>query len=234
LTGIQQQQFTHILDNVIWNALITGNSNLAEGNETEKYFPPDVGPFAGLKELNSASLSVLHSIIPGERPTVLITAQLLEIPGNWKIVQEDILLQMVCSKPGQFVAKREEIISLDKKDIPAMIELTRLTNPGPFLQRTIEFGNYKGIFKSNKLVAMAGQRMHAENYLEVSAVCTHPDYLENGYSTALILQLVHEYIEREQIPFLHVRANNTSAIKLYEKLGFVTRQHMNFAVIKKE
>ena len=75
-----------------------------------------------------------------------------------------------------------------------MIVLTEMTHPGPFFNRTIEFGNYKGIFSGNDLVAMAGQRLHADQYVEISAVCTHPAHTGKGYATQLIISQVHQIL----------------------------------------
>ncbi|MEI9912020.1 MAG: hypothetical protein WDO71_21665 [Bacteroidota bacterium] len=55
-----------------------------------------------------------------------------------------------------------------------MVQLAKLTKPGPFGTKTIDFGSYFGIFDKEKLVAMTGQRLHVENCTEISAVCTHP------------------------------------------------------------
>ena len=222
----------HILDNPIWNALISGNNILAEGATDVKYFPEKVAPFVGLKSLDNDSLERLFEMLPANRRLVFITAVALKIPASWNILQQEMLLQMVRGKPGQTIKIAGQIVPLGKEDIPEMLALTRLTNPGPFLERTLEFGNYQGIFKLNKLIAMAGQRLHAGDFLEISAVCTHPDHLGNGYAGALMLNLVREYLQRGKTPFLHVRKGNIGAIKLYEKLGFTTRREMNLNVIK--
>ncbi|MEO8862445.1 MAG: GNAT family N-acetyltransferase [Ginsengibacter sp.] len=224
----------HILDNAIWNALISGNKIFAVGEPDVKYFPEEIAPFVGLKLLDNDSLERLFEMLPVNRRLVLITAKALKIPASWTVLQQEKILQMVCEKPTHHEKIKDQIVPLEKKDIPEMIALTRLTNPGPFLERTIEFGNYKGIFKSNKLVAMAGQRLHAGDFLEISAVCTHPDHLGNGYAGALMLNLAVEYIARGKIPFLHVKKGNAGAIKLYEKIGFTMRKEMNLNVVKKE
>jgi predicted GNAT family acetyltransferase len=109
-----------------------------------------------------------------------------------------------------------------------------LTNPGPFYERTLEFGNYYGIFHKGQLAAMAGQRMHAGPYIEISAVCTHPDYHGKGYATALIGQLIKLIRAQGGIPFLHVRADNNKAIALYRALGFLTRHEMTINILKKK
>jgi hypothetical protein len=53
-----------------------------------------------------------------------------------------------------------EVTQLATQHVPQMLALTKLTNPGPFAARTIEFGHYCGIFNGEKLVAMAGQRLN--------------------------------------------------------------------------
>ena len=114
-----------------------------------------------------------------------------------------------------------------------MLSLTKLTNPGPFLERTIEFGHYRGIFDGEELVAMAGQRMHSFNYAEISAVCTHPDYLGRGYARQLLLNQAQRIQAEGNIPYLHVLSTNERALKVYTGLGFVTRKEMYFYVLQK-
>ena len=66
------------------------------------------------------------------------------------------------------------------------------------------------------------------DYTEVSAVCTHPDFLGRGYAQRLIQHQVNSILEEKKIPFLHVRSDNNRAIDLYERLGFVKNGNMNF------
>ena len=114
-----------------------------------------------------------------------------------------------------------------------MVELANLTKPGPFGPRAIEFGHYYGVFENDRLVAMTGQRLHVQNFTEVSAVCTRPDALGKGYATALVRHQVNLILSQGQIPFLHVRADNGRAIAVYERLGFNVQGTMNFYFLKK-
>ena len=66
------------------------------------------------------------------------------------------------------------VVSLGVVDVPEMLELVRLTNPGPFDERTLKLGDYVGVRDAGVLVAMAGQRLHFTGWTEVSAVCTLP------------------------------------------------------------
>lgn len=224
----------HILDNPVWNALISSNSDMAIGNDLVKLFPADVAPFAGLKHFNPASFSVLSDLVPPKRTVVIVTAKKAEIPPSWNVVHQTVLFQMTGESFGPSLSNNKDIVHLQKDHVPRMIALTQLTNPGPFLERTIEFGNYTGIFKGDQLVAMAGQRMHVNQYTEISAVCTHPDHFGNGYGTALINNQADRILAAGNIPFLHVRKDNGNAIKLYSHLGFDIREEMNLYVIKKQ
>jgi predicted GNAT family acetyltransferase len=224
----------HLLDNPIWSALRTGNKNLAQGTENVKYYPFDVAPFAGLKENISENFKMLYDITPVDADIFgIVTTTETNIPEPWSIVHCTPLLQMVCENPIIRKEFSEPIINLSDEYISQMLALTHLTNPGPFRQRTIDYGHYQGIFEGEKLVAMAGQRMHAIPYAEISAVCTHPDYLGRGYAAQLMLNQIKRIKETGEIPFLHVAAINERAIKIYESMGFETRKNLFVYLIKK-
>ena len=230
-----------IFDNPVWNALISGNKNMAEGTDLVKSFPADVAPFVGLAATDADCFHALDELIPAHRVVAVVTPEEIEIPGPWKHILRTQLYQMIApaADPAGAIhtttrpAASPKLTPLHSKHIPAMLSLTRLTNPGPFYNRTIEFGNYHGIFAGDQLVAMAGQRMHPGKYIEVSAVCTHPDHLGHGYATDLILHLATLIRAQSAIPFLHVRTDNAGAIKLYKKLGFSIHQQVTIHILQK-
>jgi ribosomal protein S18 acetylase RimI-like enzyme len=215
-----------ILDNPIYNALSTGNKNLSLGSDTAKFFIPEVAPFAGLKENNSVYFNELREISAADASFILFTPVHIEIPEIWGITGQMDLLQMVYENKAPMGLADQEFIVLEQEHIPQMLALTALTRPGPFLGQTIDFGNYKGIFDGEELIAMAGQRFQPLPYVEISAVCTHPDHLRKGYASALLTKQIRMIQADGHIPFLHVRADNYSAISAYERLGFTTRSEM--------
>jgi predicted GNAT family acetyltransferase len=75
---------------------------------------------------------------------------------------------------------------------------------------------------------MAGERLRIPGYTEISAVCTHPDYLGKGYASALLEMLMARICDRGELPFLHVRATNVRAIQVYERLGFRKRANFHY------
>jgi GNAT superfamily N-acetyltransferase len=119
---------------------------------------------------------------------------------------------------------------LTRADAPAMVALATLTEPGPFRLRTIELGNFYGIFHGDQLVSMAGKRMHFPGFIEVSGVCTHPDHRGHGYARTLTQVIVDEIEDAGRTPFLHAWDDNP-ALRLYESLGFTLTRTFNFSAI---
>jgi ribosomal protein S18 acetylase RimI-like enzyme len=223
----------HVLDNPAWNALISGNKNLANGNGGVRYFDKEVSPFVGLKNYSPGNFRLLHDFIQHDEFIGLISSVEIDIPQQWKVLNFITGFQMVYNQQAANPGKEIKLIPLTIEHVPQMLELTKLTKPGPFASRTIELGHYKGIFDGDNLVAMAGQRLHAAEYIEISAVCTHPDYLGRGYAKQLLLDQANRIIEAKGIPYLHVRNNNERAIKVYESLGFEVRIPIHFYYIRK-
>ena len=225
---------THILDNPIWNALITSNKHLAYGSEQAKYLKREVGIFAGLKTNRESDLSNLQALLPERSLVVLFTPEELFVPAGWQLVLQKAIFQMVYEQVDSPREDDQELVGLQEKDIAAMLDLTALTKPGPFLSRTIEFGHYEGIYNGNNLVAMAGQRLQPDPYTEISAVCTHPEHTGIGYAAKLVRSQISQITAASRIPFLHVNTDNTAACRLYERLGFKIRKPMLVYVLEKE
>ena len=154
-------------------------------------------------------------------------------PAGWE-VQHDIKGLQFVYEGGKIAANDfPGVQPLSAAHIEQMVQLAYLTKPGPFGYRTIEFGSYFGIFDKEKLVAMTGQRLHVQNCTEISAVCTHPDYLGRGYAYTLLQHQLQIILQLNQQPYLHVREDNARAITLYERLGFKVSRPMNFYFMKR-
>lgn len=223
----------HVLDNPIYNALISGHKDFAKGGEKVKYYMEDIASFAGLKTYSAANFEELYQISLPESLFVVFSVIPLQIPKNWNVVNTIEMYQMVY--PGKVIPQGEDIAHrrLAENNVAEMMDLVNLTKPGPFLERTIALGNYVGIFDEDKLIAMAGHRFNPTPYREISAVCTHPNHLGKGHSFALLNEQLKRILTDGEIPFLHVKQDNLGAIKLYEKLGFEIRTQMTAYVIVK-
>ena len=223
----------HILDNPVWEALSTEDKRLNQGTVALGYFAEDVSPFVGMESWDDNDLARMERMLPAERSFSIMIAGEVRIPPSFDILFTTPLYQMTCTSLQPIAQTGETIRHLGEADVPAMLALTALTKPGPFLQHTIDFGNYVGIYENGELLAMAGERLHLRGYTELSAVCTHPYHLGKGYAAQLMTYACERIMKQGNIPFLHVKTDNLRAIRKYEQLGFTKRADFYFAVVKK-
>lgn len=221
------------LDNIIWHALTSRQAEFAQACGETRRFVSDVGPLAGFPEPDDKSYAALAELA-GEG----VIALFLELPfqprAGWRVIKGAPLIQMVRENGAAPDTSSLLVQPLGAADNDEMITLTTLTQPGPFGPRTRELGSFFGIRQNGKLVAMAGERMKVPGHTEISAVCTHPDHLGQGYAAALISRVMQGIIQRGETPFLHSRADNKRAIELYTRLGFRERWSGYYVVLVRE
>lgn len=174
--------------------------------------------------------------LPVNRFWFLLIADEINFIDKLEIAFTIPLFQFVCTGLKNTATNKKDftILKLNASHVDEILALTALTKPGPFLKRTIEFGNYHGIFETNKLVAMGGERLHLERYTKISAICTHPDFRGHGYSAAITHHLAQSVIQKGLVLFLHARVDNVSAIEVYKKSGFEIRSTIQFYIIRRK
>ena len=222
-----------LLDFPIRSSLTSDHRRFAIGGELAIRYQSDVAPFASLKDFGEPCFRALADCLPEGGYVILFTAQAVNPPPYLTLRLADKGIQMLEAGRIPLPTDDERIVRLGEQDVPEMMELAQLTKPGPFGPRTIELGTYLGIRENGRLVAMVGERMHFSPYIEISAVCVHPDCRGRGYAKALIPNLVGECREKGAFPMLHVFAQNRAAIKLYERLGFGIRETFHVTVLSR-
>jgi len=218
------------LNNPAWHALNSHHRHLAIWGKIAVRYQPGIFVVAAMPDYNLSGFSDLRDLFDANEIIGVMGAIPEDLPG-WEVVQTFPLPQMICEnlKP----ATRVDAIRLTQNDVPEMLDLIALAQPGPFMPRTIEMGQYLGLRENGQLVAMAGERMHMMGFCEISAVCTHPDYRGHGYAGALVTLTAETIIKRGEQPFLHVASTNDTARTLYEKLGFCLRTEIQLSILKK-
>jgi len=214
------------LDNPVWSSLSENHDKFCLNFGKVKFYNPEYCPFGAFVDQNistDAMEEYSHQsnnfFVVGNKPT--------ELPQNLELKNELVCNQMIIETPIT-IEFTEDVVLLNEKFQRELIELVNLVQPGFFKEKTVQLGNYYGIFKQNKLVAVTGERMKMKDATEVSAVVTHPEYLGNGYAKQLVAFVTNSIFKEKKQPFLHVAASNSGAINLYEKLGYVTSRKISF------
>jgi predicted GNAT family acetyltransferase len=220
------------LDKLIWTALSTRQRDFSEGGALARRLRTDVGPFASAANDSNAAVAELTALIPDDSDISLLEPDPPAPPAGVVVAMNAAGVQMVCHalrSAGPNVACE----SLGDADAEEMRALAHLTRPGPFQIRTHTLGRFIGVRDSGRLVAMAGERLQTDDFVEVSGICTHPDYRGRGLAAALTCAVTQRILNEGRTPFLHAYASNTGAIALYRKLGFELRTQVTHAVWKR-
>ena len=231
--AITSIEIAHVLDNAVWASLATHHARFAIRNGQAARYLPDISPITATANttISAAVLDDLAGIVAKGEP-ILVGGDILPPDAvGWTVRGQGVVLQMVSDHPIDEGETGETLVDLNASDVPEIRDLIKLTEPGPFEQRTIELGHYIGIHKEGRLVAMAGERLHLPGYREISAVCTHPDFQGKGYAGLLVSRLVNENWQRGDVPFLHVGSTNMRARELYERLHFRLRREFPILII---
>jgi ribosomal protein S18 acetylase RimI-like enzyme len=214
------------LDNPVWSALTSHQAEFALGSARVKRFLPDVAPFAAVPEESATAFAELRAMLAATEQVALLSLSPLPAHDDLQIQPIGMVHQMVATA-FTATAPQADFVRLTQADAPAMRALAGLAKPGPFVERTHLLGNFIGIRVQGQLVAMAGERMRFGNWVEVSAVCVHPEHRGAGHARALMTRVTLEIMQRHARPFLHVLTGNAGAIALYEQLGYRIRRTLH-------
>ena len=219
--------------NIIWRCLDGSQRHLSAGTDRARRYLKGFSPIIAFADPEQPDFAVLEAVSePGER--FYCSEWSGAVPDGWTLERDARMLVMVWT--GAAAPPEDptlDAVPLRGEHVPQMCALAGLTRPGPFDTRTIEFGEYFGVFVGDRLVAMAGERMQDRHLREVSGVCTHPDQQGRGLARRLTELVVRRELARGETPFLHVVATNARAIALYERMGFTTSRETPVRIISR-
>lgn len=217
---------SHPLDRPVWSALTGRQSALSLQLGAALRFSPEYGLFAATPDASATSLADLAALVRAHGDIAVVEAEPPPPVAGLAVRSQALCWQMVAEAPNPVGEPAFDFAPLTPADAPQMLELATMTAPGPFFERTHELGRFVGVKVGGQLVAMAGERMQAPGFTEVSGVCTHPDHRGRGYAAGLMLEVAAQIRARGEVPFLHSYAHNTGAIALYQALGFDFRREL--------
>ncbi|KAB1979042.1 GNAT family N-acetyltransferase [Streptomyces triticiradicis] len=220
----------HPLDNPVHSSLAGPHARFAQGRGRALRYDPEVCPFVALPDRPDAQDWTDAASLMGPGAVIALAGSGAPPPDGWEVLYQGPGAQLV--DDGVAAVPDEEAIRLTTADVPEMLALIERTDPGPFLSRSIELGSYLGFRRDGELIAMAGERLRPPGWTEISAVCTDSAHRGRGLATRLVHAVAHGIRQRGDTPFLHAAAENTSAIRLYESLGFRLRPGIVFQAVR--
>ena len=220
------------LKNPVWYSLQETHEKFSIDFDGVRFYNPEVNNFGAFCNDNKIK-KALHSYSKLTNKFFLVSENQVPILEQNNVILEKKIdgCQMALGKLID-VNITEEIVLLTQKNIDEVYNLIWLVMPGFYKKRGFEMGKFFGVFRNNKLVAIAGQRMQTTDFIEISSVVTHPNYLRQGLANQLTYYITKEIIKENKLPILHTNKGNL-AIKLYEKLGFKITRDMNWWLYNK-
>ena len=215
------------LKNPVWFSLNETHNKFIIEYDGVHFYHTDVCTFGAFTDvsktadaLNEYSKLSRNFFLVSENETPIIDTNTVflekKIEGYQMVLEELVPIEIT-----------ETIVSLTEQHIDEIYELIWLVMPGYYQKKSFDMGDFFGIFKDGKLVSISGQRMQSDDFIEVSAVVTHPDYTRRGFAKQLVTHTTKEILKQNKLPVLHTDKGNT-AIPLYEKLGYKFTRDMNW------
>jgi hypothetical protein len=130
----------HPLDHPVWNALTSSQRTLAEGGTLARRYPAAIAPFAAMTDMSAQSFAALGALMTASDQAVLFTPEPVTAPAEFKVLLAATGEQMI-GTPAEIGARTADIVTLGPDDAPAMVELTKLTKPGPLYAENPRTGN---------------------------------------------------------------------------------------------
>lgn len=217
----------------MWASLTTAHVHLAQGDPRALRYRPEVNVFLSPADGSAEALAAAAELAaPGERVYMVQREPPPELPGLHNVMRAAVV-QMLFEGPLPEIDGTDAIVRLGELDAEEMLALAMLTEPGPFRRDSRLMGHFVGVRRNGRLAAMAGERFQPPGYVELSGVCTHPDFGGQGLATRLSVHVTRAILDRGETPFLHSWKDNTGAIALYQRLGYRIRGELNVAVFER-
>ncbi|MDO3705679.1 GNAT family N-acetyltransferase [Micromonospora sp. C28SCA-DRY-2] len=131
--------------------------------------------------------------------------------------------KMALTDPARLTTVTPAGVVLHAGDLPALRRLYAAAYPGNWFDpRMLDTGQYVGVRDGDELVAVAGVHVYSPAYrvAALGNVTTHPLVRGRGLAGAAVAALCGRLRGQVDHVTLNVKADNTAALRLYDRLGF--------------
>jgi predicted GNAT family acetyltransferase len=112
---------------------------------------------------------------------------------------------------------------MSAEDLPMIMDLYARAYPGNwFDKRMLATGKYHGAFLGSRLAAIAGVHVYSKKYgvAALGNITTDRELRGKGLGASITAAVCEDLLKDVAFIGLNVRADNTAAIRCYEKIGF--------------
>lgn len=222
----------HPLDNPFHSALDSIHAGLALRRGEVVRYPAEFAPFLAIPHAEANVEHGLEAMVPAGDSVLMLGVLPDALPDGWLLEPFKDLAQLHCEHELE-VIDGPDIVQLHETHRADVLALTALVYPHYFRPRTMDLGRYFGMYLDGRLAAMIGERLGADGFREMSAICTHPEYLGRGYARRLTAFLTNLTLREGKRPFLHVAHANARAKALYERMGYRLRRDIAFCALRR-
>ena len=121
------------------------------------------------------------------------------------------------------------VVRLTASDVPALTDLHRRDPESAFSAELFSRALCFGVYAGDRLIAAGGTHAldPAHGIAVLGNIFTAPEARNQGYATAITTALVATLLgQNVSLVVLNVFADNSPAIRIYQRLGFQTRHHL--------
>jgi len=223
---------THALDNPFFSALASLHADIALQAGDVLRYPAEFAPFLGIPHPDVDLVGPLEALVPAGDSVLVLGVAPMDAPDGWLLERFADLAQMTCDRDIE-VIDGPDIVALDDRHHADVLALTGLVYPHYFRPRTMALGRYFGMYVEGRLAAMIGERLGTADSREMSAICTHPDFMGRGYARRLTAFLTNRTRQEGRQAFLHVAYANNRAHALYAQMGYRLRRDIPFFALRR-
>jgi ribosomal protein S18 acetylase RimI-like enzyme len=159
--------------------------------------------------------------------TILDDKQLKFLQDHEKVIhcRRNVLMKHVYQHA---LVDNYEVVLLEGKDAIEVNQLAKDVKMIAFSNEEIKNMPHIGIFKENRLVAMAGFHVYDECLVEIGNIGTIEEERGNGYGKIVSSAVTRIGKQKCDDVYLYVFIENIPALKTYESIGYKTVAHCNF------
>ncbi len=144
-------------------------------------------------------------------------------PG-FKLAPHGAHLKLALRDPQRLAdVDTSHVVPLSLEDLDDLTALYRESYPGNWFDaRMLATGCYYGVRRRSRLVSVAGIHVVSPTYrvAALGNVTTHPDHRGRGFATSACAALCRTLLRSVDHIGANVKADNTSALACYARLGF--------------